>query len=207
MAHLVTTNTLVDAWIGGALHVLDNGPTRGLFLDVSSPDQRGGGRVVSRRIDQFLIDAQEMPSHTVAETIFPALEYRRHGIGGVFDVYPEEIYPKIKGHPKVRWGTYAYRLVRRRHVDGLMFNPLECIVDAMRRSLTPAQPCAPATNSVFRTPISISQYMTSLQMAPGAWAHHASRTCRSSCLKVQFTSPRSTVVTTTPSRPMAICLD
>lgn len=133
MAHVVTTRTLVDAWTQGALHVLDEGPTLNLLLEVTSPNQCGADRSASRRIDQFLIDAGEMPSHTVAETIFPALEYRRHGIRGVYEVYPEKVYPAIEPHPKVRWGTYAYRLVRRRRVDGGEFNPLKCIVDSMRQ--------------------------------------------------------------------------
>lgn len=135
MAHPVTTKTLVDAWIEGALHVLDKGPTLNLLLEVTSPNLHGGDRSVSRRIDQFLIDAREMPSHTVAETIFPALEYKRHGIKGVYEVYPDEIYPAIKRHPKVRWGTYAYRMVRRKRIDGDDFNPLKCIVNAIRQEL------------------------------------------------------------------------
>lgn len=135
MAHLVATDTLVDAWIGGALHILENGPTLNLLLDVTSPDRVGASRFVSERIDQFLLDAKEVPSHTVAETIFPALEYRRHGIRGVFDVYPDEIYPEIKRHPKIRWGTYAYRIVRRKRIGGQTFNPLKRIVDTMRQEL------------------------------------------------------------------------
>lgn len=135
MAHLITTETLVDAWVGGALHVLAQGPTLNLLLEVTSPDQRGGDRKVARRIDQFLIGAKEMPSHTVAETIFPAVAYRHHGIAGVFDVYPEEMYPAIKGHRKIQWGTYAYRLVRRKRTGGQTFNPLERIMDAMRQEL------------------------------------------------------------------------
>ena len=47
--------------------------------------------------------------YTVSETIFPGAEYRRRGLHGVFDFYPEEVYPAIKKHPSIRWGTYAYR--------------------------------------------------------------------------------------------------
>ena len=140
MAHLVTEKTLLDAWIHGALHVLDNGPLLNLSLEITSPNQPGGTRTLSKRIDEFLIGATEMPSHTIAETIFPAVEYRRHGIEGVFSVYPDKVYPAIKGHPKVRWGTYAYRLVRRQGIDGQTFNPLECIVDAMKQELNSNAP-------------------------------------------------------------------
>ena len=56
--------------------------------------------------------------HTVAETIFPAVEYRDRGIEGVLEFYPEKVYRAIKRHPSITWGTYAYRLVRRRDADG-----------------------------------------------------------------------------------------
>ena len=135
MAHLVTTSTLVNAWVRAVRHVVANGPTLNLVLEVALPNQHGGDRTVSRRIDQLLLEAGQMPSHTVAETLFPAVEYRRHGRRGVFDVYPEEIYPAIQRHQKVTWGTYAYRLVRRKCADGSEFNPLDRILHAMTQEL------------------------------------------------------------------------
>lgn len=131
MAHLITAATLLDAWIQGALYVLDNDPALNLTLEVASPGRIGGDHATSRRIDQYLRAEKAVPSHTVADTIFPSVAYRRHGLRGVFEVYPNEIYPLIKRG----WGTYAYRMVRREKLDGQVFNPLACIVEEIRREL------------------------------------------------------------------------
>ena len=136
MSHLIEAENLLDAWIHGARHVLESGPLLNLSLEVTSPDRRGGDGIVATRIDRFLKEAGQMPVHTVAETIFPATEYRRHGIRGVLDVYPNQIYPKIKPHPQVQWGTYAHRLVRRQTSTGIEINPLERLIDALKQELS-----------------------------------------------------------------------
>jgi hypothetical protein len=80
-----------------------------------------------------LTDRSQFSSHTVAETIFPAYEYVRGGVDGVYQVYPEEIYPQIEKHPDARhWGSYAYRLLRRRDPTGKIYNPLESCIEKMR---------------------------------------------------------------------------
>ena len=135
MAYLITAENLLDAWTRGALHVLKSGPMLNLSLEITWPHRRGGDSTIATRIDRFLEEAGQMPIHTVAETIFPAAEYRRHGIEGVFEVYPNQIYPNIKRHPRVRWGTYAYRLVRRKDTNGDEFNPLENVIDAVKKEL------------------------------------------------------------------------
>ena len=135
MAYLISEENLLDAWIHGAVHVLKSGPMLNLSLEVTSPDRRGGDGTIATRIDRFLEDAGQMPVHTVAETIFPAAEYRRHGIQGVFDVYPDQTYPNIEPHPKVRWGTYAHRLVRRKDTNGNQVNPLKHVIDALKQEL------------------------------------------------------------------------
>ena len=73
--------------------------------------------------------------HTVAETIFPGYEYRKQGLQGVFIVYPDQIYPRIKKHRSISWGTYAYRLVRRRNANGKDMNPLEQLIQKMQTEL------------------------------------------------------------------------
>ena len=42
----------------------------------------------------------------------------RRGLPGVLEFYPNHVYPSIKRHPSIRWGTYAYRLVRRHGANG-----------------------------------------------------------------------------------------
>ena len=73
--------------------------------------------------------------HSVAETIFPGWSYRKHGLQGVFEIYPNKEYPLIKKHPSISWGTYAYRLLRRPDAHGNLINPLEQLLDKMRKEV------------------------------------------------------------------------
>ena len=90
-------------------------------------------RSVAEVLDAFLVSHDRFSNHTVAETIFPGYEYLHRGIEGVYRVYPDEIYPKIKNHPEMRrWGAYAYRLLRRRDEFGTTFNPLASCIEKMK---------------------------------------------------------------------------
>ena len=103
MAKLIEVDTRLDAWMQAVDYLLDHGPMLNLILGIGSP-ATGGSNVV---IDGFLADEDPLPMHTVAETIFPGAEYQRRGLRGVLDFYPDEVYPAIKKHPAIRWGTYA----------------------------------------------------------------------------------------------------
>ena len=58
----------------------------------------------------------------------------------LLDFYPENVYPAIKKHPSIRWGTYAYRLVRRRVANGKHINPLQQMIEKMQSEITNAGP-------------------------------------------------------------------
>ena len=128
MAKLIEADTRLDAWMQAADYLLADGPMLNLILMIGSP-ATGGSNVA---IDEFLTDEGQLPMYTVAETIFPGAEYQRRGLRGVLDFYPDEVYPAIKKHPAIRWGTYAYRLVRRRNADGKHVNPLKQLIDKMK---------------------------------------------------------------------------
>ena len=88
---------------------------------------------VETKVNDFLVAHEAQPLQTVAETIFPASEYRRYGKEGVFEYYPNCVYSEIKDGT---WGTYAYRLVRRKSEQGEgSFNPLEVCIDKLRNQL------------------------------------------------------------------------
>ena len=106
MAKLLEANTRLDAWMQGVEHLLKHERVLNLILAIESPT-RGGSNTT---IDQFLANEDQSPMHTVAETLFPGVEYTRRGLPGVLDFYPEEVYPAIEKHPSLQWGTYAYRL-------------------------------------------------------------------------------------------------
>lgn len=131
MVMLFEADTRLEAWMKGVDHLLERGPALNLILAIDSPTD-GCSDAAVEAIDQFLADEGKYPMRTVAETIFPGLEYRRRGLRGVLDFYPEEVYPAIKKHPSIQWGTYAYRLVRRRDANGGHVNPLKQMIEKMR---------------------------------------------------------------------------
>ena len=124
MAKLLEADTRLDAWMQAANYLLDHGPVLNLSLGIGSPAD-GGSNVA---IDGLLADEMR----AVAETIFPGAEYRRRGLQGVLDFYPDKVYPAIKKHPSIGWGTYAYRLVRRQDANGKHVNPLKQLIDKMK---------------------------------------------------------------------------
>lgn len=106
-----------------------------LILQVASPATSSkSDRHIYNSADTFLRTHNAQPVVTVAETIFPGGAYRRHGPKGVYEVYPNDIYPRIKTGSE--WGRYAYRLVRRKGAPGSPdLNPLEITVKKIRGQL------------------------------------------------------------------------
>ena len=140
MAKLIETDTRLEAWMKAADHLLDHGPMLDLILAIYSPASGGHNAA----IDRFLTREKELPMDTVAESIFPVVEYRRRGLRGVLNFYPEEVYPAIHKHPSVHWGTYIYRLVRRSDASGGHINPLEQLINKMKseiKKLGPKRSC------------------------------------------------------------------
>ena len=135
MVKLIQTAAWLDAWVEATEFLLTNSPTLNLVLAIEEPGRRGYPAAAERRLDDFFVREEQLPMHSVAETIFPGFEYRRRGLKGVFEVYPDEIFPVIKHHPKILWGTYAYRLVRRKTADGSDMNPLKQMIDKMKTEL------------------------------------------------------------------------
>jgi hypothetical protein len=75
----------------------------------------------------------------VAETIFPATEYRSGGLPKVYD-YANAVFPLIRSASGNSKGTYALRLVQRRCADGTEFNALENAISKLRKELKQAGP-------------------------------------------------------------------
>ena len=100
MAKLIQTTAWLDVWVEAAEFLLNNGPTLNLVLEIREPGKRGYTKTAEQRLDDFFASEGEPPMHTVAETIFPGSEYCKQGLRGVYDVYPDEIFPAIKPHPQ-----------------------------------------------------------------------------------------------------------
>lgn len=135
---LIEASTCERAWTAatGFLLTRPHYEEHNLVVEIAQPATHSPGDIEIRKIlDKFLVEHDAFPLVTVAETIFPASEYQRRGVKGVYKIYPEEIYPIIK----TEWGRYAYRLVRRRGRDGKEFNPLEEVVKKLRSQIKNGQ--------------------------------------------------------------------
>jgi hypothetical protein len=133
---LIPADTIADAWVQACVHLLTmrEAMDTTVILHIATPEfVRPEDAAVAAKIDAFLLAHDQYSNHTVAETIFPGYEYVRRGVDGVFQVYPEEIYPRIEELKAVsRWGTYAHRLLRRTDKNGETYNPLQKCIDKMR---------------------------------------------------------------------------
>lgn len=130
-----------DAWLHAARLLFDEGERiYNLVVEVKQPAlATASSRAIEGRVDQFLVQHHRQPVHTVAETIFPAVEYRSGGLARVYE-YPQSIFPEIKSVPANSRGTYALRLVERLMSDGTAFNPLEFVIDKLRKQIKSGHP-------------------------------------------------------------------
>src|SRR5215467_3165113 len=125
MVTLFPSKTRLGAWLGATEYLLQNGPALNVILSISSPGSDGPvATKATPLIDSFLAAEEELSVHSVAELIFPGWHYKRRGLRGVFEIYPDEEYPVLKKGSPQAWGTYAYRMLRRRSGTGEVINPL-----------------------------------------------------------------------------------
>ena len=133
---LITVNTLAEAWLQASLHLsrCPEWTDTTVVLHIATPMVTRPEDVATADIlDEFLSAHRQYTHHTVAETIFPGYEYITRGTEGVYRIYPEQVFPRLKNHEETRhWGTYAYRLLRRRDAEGREYNPLEYCIQKMK---------------------------------------------------------------------------
>jgi len=137
--HHVEAATCPEAWLRAVDYLLkqEDYSTHSMILDIETPirmtpiDFR-----VFDQVDSFLRRHKRFPLVTIAGTIFPAGLYRKHGPAGVYEVYPKEVYPKIKE----QWGTYAFRMLSRQQPDGTTMNPLQVLVEKLQRQRKTTHP-------------------------------------------------------------------
>ena len=132
----IWASSRADAWFQAVNKIITDKNWEAFHFVVeidSATKSRPVDHDVEAIVDNFLIENHAQPLETVAETIFPASEYRRYGRNGVYTRYPQTVYPEIKDRT---WGTYAHRLVRRESAAGEDdYNPLKECVEKMKRQL------------------------------------------------------------------------
>lgn len=137
----VTKMTRADAWLTAAEAMQQvHARLYNVVVEVEHPGlATSTSRAIEAEVDAFLRKYQAQPVHTVAETIFPATEYRQGGIEAVYR-YPDSVYPFIRSVQQNRWGSYALRLTERKCSDGTTMAPLELAINKLKKQLSTASP-------------------------------------------------------------------
>jgi len=120
------------AWVAAASSIIateDEGYN--VVIDVENPishDEIDNDIITS--VDQFLRANDENPIVTVANTIFPHSLYLAHGTPDFFAIYLRDF--DLLTETK-RWGRYFERMTRHQKADGILYNPLQDMIEKMRR--------------------------------------------------------------------------
>jgi len=134
ITHTIDARSCPEAWVTASEYLLVQPAHEfyNLTLAIESPglmtpqDFR-----IHDLVDDFLRSHEEEPIATVAGTIFPGNYYLRHGATGVYDVFPRN-FSKLDHHS---WGTYAMRMLRKKGKDGKTINPLQKLVDKLKKQM------------------------------------------------------------------------
>ena len=101
---------------------------------------------IIERVDSFLRERGHFPVGTIANTIFPQSTYDRHGSPDFYNVYLDKIYPRIK-KTHGDWGRYFERMISfPLNKNGASINPLQDIVDKMKRQIEGTRVSKTSTN-------------------------------------------------------------
>jgi len=133
---LIKGQTAPAVWLAAVeyLNPCPKGEDFDIMLHVAEPTVLSKqDAIVYNVVDEFLKSHGAFGIHTIAETIFPLDEYLHAGARGVFDNFP----PKIRAIQKARddgnWGSYALRILRQKNFKGETFNPLENMVEKIKK--------------------------------------------------------------------------
>ena len=159
MIYPICAETCTEAWLKTAtmLITLKGRAAYNVVLDISHPlALTPADKAVVQKVDEFLLRHDTDPVSTVAGTIFPAAHYKRQGAAGVYETFPEKVSPKVRSG----WGdTYAGRMLRRSGKKGVVINPLEILVEKLKKQLASATPLGRAYELGFtETPLELPIY-------------------------------------------------
>lgn len=133
MTTVFAAETRLEAWLDATEYLLQPKSVLNVILSISSPGSDGPVAAEAVTLmDKFFAGEDALPLHSVAELIFPGWEYKRRGLRGVYETYPNDEYPVLKKGAPQRWGTYAHRLLRRRTGTGETVNPLAILIQKMQ---------------------------------------------------------------------------
>lgn len=135
MTKLIEKDHRLEAWAEAADLILaeSDNSLQDIILHVSNPHKEHElTEEVFNELDDMYEKVGQPPIHSVAEWIFPYSLYRKEGMDGVYDTYPEqmETFQSV-----TRWGTYAQRLISRTDPEtDEEYNPLKRVIDKLSYS-------------------------------------------------------------------------
>lgn len=132
MIEVIEGETAPEVWLKACTYLINEKSGNkcreyNVILGITSPLGNFSlkDRLIYNASNEFLMEHDSRNHETVAGTIFPASFYvSKQDRSSVFEDYPKMMEKIIKG-----WGTYAYRMVKRKDENGNYFNPLEKIID------------------------------------------------------------------------------
>lgn len=133
---LIKAKSAPQVWLSAVEHLnqCDQREDYDVFLNIAEPTVlTAEDAAVYKLVDTFLTSHGGFSINTVAETIFPLDEYLHGGAKGVFDHYPSKMKAIHKSRKDGRWGCYALRMLRQVDLMGREFNPLQDMVEKIRK--------------------------------------------------------------------------
>ena len=141
MAHLFDTHQrIVPTWLAASRYLLDQ-PSymgRNMLLEIANPiDLTEEDLDILRAISAALTrNTYGLTIETVAGTIFPQGLYTRHGREQLYSAYQQVI---ERAKKRGTWGTYFDRMTNRVSPEGDHVNPLDDLIEKLKRSAKPGQ--------------------------------------------------------------------
>lgn len=127
-----------SAWLAAAQRVnaLPGHEAHNVIIGVTNPTAMSNADMaLIKTVDSFLRQNDKYPVETVANTVFPAALYKQYGAPKFYDIYLNNVYPRIK--KKGDWGRYFERMISY-PLDrkGSAIRPLQDIVEKMRQNVS-----------------------------------------------------------------------
>ncbi|MGH7651515.1 MAG: hypothetical protein ACREMS_06685 [Gemmatimonadaceae bacterium] len=102
-----------------------------VVIDVENPASHDDNdNAIITAVDRFLRKHEENPIITVANTIFPQSLYDAYGCPEFYSIYLRD-FDKLS--ETKRWGRYFERMTRHKTLSGSTYNPLDELIEKMRR--------------------------------------------------------------------------
>jgi len=134
-----THERIVPTWLAVAGHLLSQPGyiARNALLEIANPGEISKEDLLTlRKVDAAMqASVPGLTIETVASTIFPQGLYTRYGRPDLYGHYRAVI---SRARKDKTWGTYFDRMTRRVGPNGESVNPLETLVEKLRRAALPA---------------------------------------------------------------------